>query len=141
VISRYTQAFGYNRHVPKICARLCSVFWVREWELGPHATQCHFSQGLSAYRVACRCIQPFGHNRNGPKMGLWFVLGRGPLSSCSTTYLNVRPPPWQVISLSMQPFRENTHGPKIAKELYPIFGEGTGCPCNTKSVGLKSIYI
>jgi len=35
-----------------------------------HVTQCHFSQGLSTYRVACWCIQPFGQ-----KMGAVVCFG------------------------------------------------------------------
>jgi len=38
-------------------------------ELGPHLTQCRLSWSLPAYKVASWSIQPFGHNRHGPKIG------------------------------------------------------------------------
>jgi len=42
-------------------------FW--EGGLGPHLTQCRLGQGLPPYQVASGSMQPFGHNRNGPKIG------------------------------------------------------------------------
>ena len=41
----------------------------REWELGTHLAQCGLSQGLPPYQVASWSMQPFGHNRRGPKIG------------------------------------------------------------------------
>ena len=38
-------------------------------ELGPRLTQCGLGQGLLPYQVASSSIQPFGHNRHGPKIG------------------------------------------------------------------------
>ena len=38
-------------------------------ELGPDLTQCHLGRGLPTYQVAFWSIQPFGHNRHGPKSG------------------------------------------------------------------------
>jgi len=37
--------------------------------LGPHLTQSPLGGGLPPYEVASWCIQTFGHNRNGPKIG------------------------------------------------------------------------
>jgi len=39
------------------------------WELGPCLTQCGLGRGLLPYQVASSSIQPFGHNRHGPKIG------------------------------------------------------------------------
>jgi len=36
---------------------------------GPHLTQRRLGQGLPPYQVVSWCIQTFGHNRHGPKMG------------------------------------------------------------------------
>ena len=48
------------------------------WELGPRLTQCGLGQGLLPYQVASSSIEPFSHNRHGPKIG-WgavpFFLG------------------------------------------------------------------
>ena len=38
-------------------------------ELGPHLTQCGLGRGLPPCQVASGSIQPFGHNRHGPKIG------------------------------------------------------------------------
>jgi len=38
-------------------------------KLGPHLTQCGLVRGLPPYQVASGSIQPFGHNRHGPKIG------------------------------------------------------------------------
>jgi len=41
----------------------------RGGELGSHLTQCCVGRGLPPYQVASRSMQPFGHNRRGPKIG------------------------------------------------------------------------
>jgi len=38
-------------------------------ELGPSLTQCGLGRGLLPYQMPSSCIQPFGHNRHGPKIG------------------------------------------------------------------------
>ena len=38
-------------------------------QLGPRLIQCGLCRGLLPYQVACSSIQPFGHNRHGPKIG------------------------------------------------------------------------
>ena len=53
--------------------------WAENWgavpfgegEQGPHLTQCGLGQGLPPYRMAPWSIQPFCHNRHGPKFGGW----------------------------------------------------------------------
>jgi len=57
------------------------------WDLNPHLTQCRLGRRLPPYQVASWSIQPFGHNRHGPKTG-----GSG--SSCNT--MSPRPTPTQV---------------------------------------------
>ena len=46
---------------------LMCPYWTGE--LGPHLTQCGLGWGLPPYQVASWSIQPFGHNRHGPKIG------------------------------------------------------------------------
>jgi len=38
-------------------------------ELGPRLVQCGLGRGLLPYQTASSSIQPFGHNRHGPKLG------------------------------------------------------------------------
>jgi len=40
-----------------------------EGELGPHLTQYRLGWGQPTDQVASWSIQPFGHNRHGPKIG------------------------------------------------------------------------
>jgi len=42
-------------------------------ELGPHLTQCGLGRSPPQYQVAS--VQPFGHNRHGPKIGVCAPLG------------------------------------------------------------------
>jgi len=44
----------------------CAAFTQK---LGPRLTQCGLGRGLLLYQMACSSIQPFGHNRHGPKTG------------------------------------------------------------------------
>jgi len=54
--------------------------WAKNWgELGHHLTQCGLGQGLPPYQVASWSIQPFGHNRHGPKIGGCSPLREGDL--------------------------------------------------------------
>ena len=41
---------------------------LEEGELGPHLTQCRLGRGLPSYKVASSSIEPFSHNRHGPKI-------------------------------------------------------------------------
>jgi len=38
-------------------------------ELGPRSVQCGVGRGLLPYQATSSSIQPFGHNRHGPKIG------------------------------------------------------------------------
>jgi len=40
-----------------------------EGESSPHLTQSRLGQGVPPYQVASLSMQPFGHNRHGPKIG------------------------------------------------------------------------
>jgi len=48
---------------------------LEEGELCPHLTQCSLGWGRPPYQVVSWYIQPFGHNRHGPKIqgGVWAV--------------------------------------------------------------------
>jgi len=48
-------------------------------ELGPHLAQYGLGRGLPPYQVASLSIQPFAHNRHGPKMGALSIFWRGEL--------------------------------------------------------------
>ena len=76
-------------------------------ELSSHLTQCVLDRCLPPYQVASWSIQPFGHNRHGPKIavcaGLFFWGGElgSHLTLCG---LGRGLPPYQVASWSIQPF-------------------------------------
>jgi len=49
-------------------------------QLGPRLTQCGLGRSLLPYRLASSSIQPFGHNRCGPKIrGLCPLFEEGEL--------------------------------------------------------------
>ena len=68
--------------------------WAENWglcpfgegELGPHLTPSRLDPGLPLYQVASQSMQPFGHNRYGPKIGGCAPLGRGAVSSSDTVW-------------------------------------------------------
>ena len=62
-----------------------SVHFLGRVELGPHLTQSRLSRVLPPYQVASSAIQPFGHNRYGPKIGGLPPLGGGEAGSLSNT--------------------------------------------------------
>jgi len=98
-------------------------------ELDPHLTHCLLGRGLPLHQVASSSIQPFRHNRHGPKIQraavpLW---GVGPhLIQCGK---GRGLSPYQVPSWSMLPFGHNRHGPKIG--VVPLLGRGAGSPSKT----------
>ena len=74
-------------------------------------------------------MQPFDHNRRGPKIrGLRPFLGRGLGPHLTQSRLGWGLPPCQVPVSSIQSFGHNKHGPKTGG-----WGGGTGSPSNTKS--------
>ena len=77
-------------------------------ELGLHLTQCRLDAGLPFYQVACWFIDPFGHNRYGPKIegcALWGGDLGSHLTQCGQGWYLAAS---QVSSWSVQPFGHNT---------------------------------
>jgi len=70
-------------------------FWGK---LGPHVAQYGLGRGLPPYQVASWCIQPFGHNTNGPKTGglCPFFWGGGAGSHLAQCGMDRGPRPCQV---------------------------------------------
>jgi len=105
-------------------------------KLRPRLIQCGLDRGLLRYQVASSSIQPFGHNRHGPKLG-WdecaFFLGRasspsntkspGPRPTAIPSGILVNPSVWP-----QRPLAEN-------RGLCPFREGGAGSPSNTKSPG------
>jgi len=61
-------------------------------ELGPRLVQCGLGRGLLPYQAASSSIQPFGHNRRGPKIGLGSApFGVGAGSPSNTKSPGLRP--------------------------------------------------
>jgi len=65
-------------------------------KLDPRVTQCGLSRGLPSYQVASWSIQPFGHNRHGPKIQagsapFFTFWGGGAGSPSNTVSLGPRP--------------------------------------------------
>jgi len=62
-------------------------------ELGHHLTQCRMGRGLAPYQVVSWSIQPFGHNRDGPRGGCCapIFFGEGAESSSNTMWPRPRP--------------------------------------------------
>jgi len=110
---------GHYRHGPKRGGLLCPFLG---GELGPRLTQCDLRRGLLPYQVASSSIQPFGHNRHGPKIGeLCPFRGRGAESQSNTMSHRLRS--ISVSSGILQPFGHNRHGPKIGGSA-PFFWGG-----------------
>ena len=115
-------------------------------ELGPHLEQCGLGQDLPPYQVASWSIQPFGHNRHGPKIGgLSPILEEGVGHHPTQSGLGWGLPPYQVASWSIQPFCYNRHGsktgPPFGRELGPYLTQsrlGRGLlPCQVSSWSIQ----
>jgi len=92
-----------------------SLLWT---ELGPHLTLCRLSRGLPPYPVVSWSIQPFGHNRHGPKMrGCVSLSMAGELGTYLTQCRLGQGLPlylmYQVASGSIQPFGHNRYRPRF----------------------------
>jgi len=73
---------GHSRHEPKR-----ELLFLFRGDLGPRLIQCGLGRGLLPYQVWSSSIQPFGHNKNGPKIGGSApFLGRGAGSPSSTMW-------------------------------------------------------
>ena len=84
----------------------------------PHLTQSRLGRGRAPYQVAFWCMQPFGHNRNGPKIGEGGCAPLGEAELCP--HLTQRGhgrglPACQVSSWSVQPFGHNTPTPQTGQ--------------------------
>jgi len=95
-------------------------------ELGPHVTQCGVGRGLPPYQVVSWSIQPFGHNRHGPKIGGGLCpFFRGAGSPSSTMWPGRGLPPYQVASWFIQPYGQCVDmGRKLREGLCLLFGDG-----------------
>ena len=120
---------------PSVCLSLTAFphYWIDAnvtWG-NPHLTQHGEGWGRPPCQVASWSIQPFGHNRYGPKIGGSAPFGGGELASHLTQCrLSWGLPPYQVASWSIQPFGYNRYGPKIEGSI-PFWGRGAGSPSNT----------
>ena len=118
--------------------------WAKKWgllcqfpweDLDPHLTQCWLGRGLPPYHVASWCIQPFSHNRHGPKSGggCCAPLGRAG-SPSNTMWPGLRPtsmPSGILIHSAVWP--QQTWTKKCGGCCALL--EGAGSPCNTMSPG------
>ena len=86
-------------------------------------------------------IQPFGHNRHGPKIGgVCRILGEGELGPrLAHCDLNRGLPTCQVPSSSIQPFGHNRHGPKLGAPP-PFLRTGIWVPIS-HSVACAEAYL
>jgi len=112
-------------------------------ELGPRLTQCGLGRRLLPYQVASSSIQPFDHNRHGPKIGwdgavpfFWGGAGSpsntkspGPRPTSIPCGILVHPAVWPQRTLV-----ENWG-------LCPIRGGGARSPSNTMSPSLRPTSV
>jgi len=109
-------------------------------ELGPRLTQCGLSRDLLPYQVASSSIQPFGHNRHGPKTG-GYAPFRGASTPSNTTSLGPRftsvpsgilihPAVWLQLT-----WAENWVGAVL------FFWQEAGSPSNTMSPRLRPTSV
>jgi len=103
-------------------------------QLGPRLIQCGLCRSLLLYQVACSSIQPFGHNRHGPKIG-WdgcaFFLE---VTGCPSNTKSPEPRPTPIpsgilVHPAIWPQRIITEN----WGLCPFSGGGAGSPSNTMS--------
>jgi len=110
-------------------------------ELGPRLTQCDLGRGLLPYQVASSPIQPFGHNRHGPKLGGGCALFSGTAGSPSKKsrvgrgYLHTK---WHLSPSSR--LAETDIGRKL-EGLRPFRGGAAGSPSNTMSPRLRPTSV
>jgi len=116
----------------------------RSREMGPRLVQCGLHRGLLLYQAASSSIQPFDHNRHGPKMGgSGCALVLGVAGSTSNT-MSRRPRPTSIpSSILMHPavwpqekWTENWRGGSA-----PFWERCARSPSNTKSSGPRPSSI
>ena len=91
-------------------------------ELGPHLKQCRLARGLPPYQVASSSIQPFGHNRYGPKIwGCALIFGDGfpsttmwpgPRPTSLPSGILIHPAVWTQLPLKIR------HNPQFSAHVY-----------------------
>jgi len=137
-------------------------------ELGPHVTQCGLGRGLPSYQVASWSIQPFGHNRYGPKIGDCAPFGRGagspsntmwwgPRSTCVPSSILIHPTVWpqdtSVIQTGRQTGQDRTgqrsdsigrtsykRSPKTIFVCFHLFQVDTG-QCTPQCESMKKLRV
>jgi len=106
-----------------------STLFVGEGRLSLHQTQSPLGWGQHPYQVASWCIEPFGHNRNGPKIvegapPLFGGRGLGP--HLTQSRLGWGLPPCQVPASFIHPFGCNKHGRKFGGAPSTFWWVGAG---------------
>ena len=120
---------GHNRH-----GRKEEGIVPLRGQLGPRLIQCGLCRGLLPYQVTCSFIQPFGHNRHGPKIRwggcvLFLELAGSPSNTKSPEPRPTSMPTGTLVYTAVRPQRtmaENWAG------CAPL-GEGSWVPSNTMS--------
>jgi len=114
-------------------------------ELGPRLIQCGLGRGLLPYQVASSSIQPFGHNRHGPKIGCGWV--------CAFFWGSWVPIEHKVAWAEAYLHAKWHHSPSKNPALWPQWtvaenwalcpfrGGGAGSPSNTMSRKPRSIAV
>jgi len=114
--------------------------------MGLHLSQCGLGRGLPPQQVVPSCIQPFGHNRNGRKIGASapppFFWGGGSWVfiehnvAWTEAHLHAKchlDPSGRLATIDM--------GRKLWMGLGPLFGEGSWFPSNTKSPEPRPTFV
>jgi len=96
----------------------------RREELGLHVTQCRLSRCLPRYQVASWSIQPFGHDRHGPKIGRE-LCPYGERAGSPSNTMSPGPRPTSVPSGILIHLAVWLHGPKIGGCCAPLLGRGS----------------
>jgi len=97
---------------------------LRAGELGPRVKPFGLGWGLHPFQVASSSIQPFGHNRHGPKSGRLYPFRGGELgphlTQCHLGQESRDLSPYQVASWSIQPFGQIDMVRKLGAAVPPL---------------------
>jgi len=117
--------------------------WAENWgavpffeELGPYLTLCGVGRGQPPCRVSPGSIQPFGHNRQGPKFGVLcpHFWGAGSPSSTMSPGPGPGPRPTSIpsgILIHPAAWPQHTWAENWGIGAVPLLGRGAGSPSNT----------
>jgi len=112
--------------------------------MGPHISQYGLRLGLPSYQVASSCIQPFGHNRQGPKNGGFvprFCLGeRGELGPMQHNVAWVEAYPHTKTHIEPSSHMATIDMGRNLGVL-PIFLRRAGCSSNSILLGSKPTFL